>query len=198
MRVGKRTRNLAIAVIIVGVAVCGLTQGIPERGEGGAVATLPPPTRTRRPTKTPRATPTATSTPTVEESIAQTLTQALGRSNRGVERVSAIELDGASLRVDWTINDNLTDALILDGALADVVTIGGALSLNGIEELMLVGTFPLTDAYGRTTSEAVIAVTFYAETMAKIHWSGMLLDNVLVVADEAWLHDVFLGLTLTR
>ncbi len=44
--------------------------------------------------------------------------------------------------------------------------------------------FPVTDAYGNTTYDAVINAYFSAETRQKINWDGFLSENLPIIADS--------------
>lgn len=202
----KSLLNKLLLVGLVGV-VCCCPLGLAGVGGGGGTATTGAtataegaaraesaatagPTATPAPTETP-----APPTPTLEPSAAleAAVRGALGRSNRDVERVTAVNYDGAIVDVQWTINDNLTEGMIKGGAKRDVIAILRAVVKSGVPftEVMVRGTFPLIDVYGNTKEQQVISASYTAETIARINFDGIDPDNIYIISDNAIVHPAF-------
>lgn len=125
------------------------------------------PTTTEAPTTTTTEEPTTTEPPTTattepaRETIAQAVDDALGGSNRDVDRLAPVTLVDGHVAIKWAINDNLTEGLVKDGARIDGVDILRALSETGVpyNTVSLEGTFPLVDQLGNSAEERVVLAT---------------------------------------
>lgn len=139
------------------------------------------------------ATPTATSEPTATPSASQVISEALGSSNREVDRVRVTVNETGFLLVEWAINDNLTEGMIKGGAKIDVLDMLEAVDRAGIAFTWITmhGTFPLTDAFGNTEETQVVRAIYMKDTVDRINFDGLLFDNVYRIADELGLHPVF-------
>ncbi|PQO28700.1 hypothetical protein C5Y97_23245 [Blastopirellula marina] len=89
--------------------------------------------------------------------------------------------------------DNLTNSMIKFGAKSDVANILKAVAESGVNcgETTVFGSFPLADKYGNSEKEVVVKATYSGETIARINWSGFLLDNVYEIAESVWMHPAF-------
>ena len=199
---GRRSKIGKLLVLICLLFLCAAIGSLfdTEEGEGGAeiaVASTPLSTWTPSPTRTRRPTVTATATLSPQAHLEAIIAKALGASNREVDRGVSVDIiptdKGNEVYVEWNINDNFSDASILRGALRDVLDIGEALKKSGlrITTLDLVGSFVMVDKYGNHSEDPVLTVTFEAETLSKINWDGMLIENVPNVADHIWVHAAF-------
>lgn len=145
-------------------------------------STLPPP---------PTDLPTETSTPLDPQSqLRIDIEKALGIGNRDVARLIQLNYDDpetGAIYVNWSINDNFTEDLIVFGAKSDATDILKAIARSGIQYtyVILSGSFPMSDAFGNSEERNVINLTFYKATVDKINWDGFLSDNIYVIADEA-------------
>jgi hypothetical protein len=151
------------------------------------------PTPTARPTHTPR--PTATLYP--EAALRQAILDALGEVNRDeVDTITAFSYNEVTneVYVRWSINDNFSEQWIKDGARDDIIEIMGAVVDTGLDvsTVEAEGTFPLVDLYGNESEEVVVRVTFTAETLGRVNWEGIPLENIYLVADEQWRHPAFM------
>lgn len=156
----------------------------------------PPPTETAAPTQTPEPTPSPTSMPptlTPGEALRATVADALGNSNRGVERLVRVEDVNGRIEVDWAINDNLTENLVQAGAQLEATNILRAVAESGYdyEFLLLRGTFPLVDQLGNVEESKVVELFFERATVDQINFDNFIHSNVYDIADSAQIHPVF-------
>lgn len=148
-------------------------------------------TTTEEPTTTEA--PTTTTTEPPAETIAQAVDDALGDSNRDVDRLAPITLVDGHVSIRWAINDNLTEGLIKDGARIDAVEILQALHDTGIAyaTVTLEGTFPLVDQLGNSSEERVVLVTYPAELVDQINFEGFDFKNAFEITDDVFVHPAF-------
>ena len=132
---------------------------------------------------------TATETPTeivLINELKNKVASALGTSNRNVDRLSDIILtDDKYIVVRWSINDNLSEELIIGSAKRDVLKILKTIHDSNFDYMGVrtIGTFPMTDVYGNSTEKNVVNVEYTKNTIDKINWDGFLPDNVFTIAD---------------
>jgi hypothetical protein len=144
------------------------------------------PTEIIPPTNIPE--PTATLEP--HAALQVEVIRILDTGNRNVPRLTALNFDDpeqGAIFVNWAINDNLTENLIVFGAKSDATDILKALAQSGIEYtyVILSGSFPMADNFGNSTETNVVNLTFYKETVGRINWESFLSDNIYKIADEA-------------
>ena len=137
------------------------------------------------PTQTPIPEPTLSP----EASFEAAVLNALGSSNRDVNRITSIwfsEGDG-DLVIEWTVNDNFSNDWILSGAMSDITDVLEYIATNDIpypyQQVTFDGTFPLVDQFGNSSEERVILVSYTTTTIQKINWEGFLTDNIFNIAD---------------
>jgi hypothetical protein len=99
----------------------------------------------------------------------------------------------AEIYVAWTINDNLTGNMIVDGAKLDIVDVAEALDKSGLltGSLRMEGSFPMVDVYGNAEEMIVVKIDLSQETLNKINWDGFDFNKIYIVADTAWVHPGF-------
>ncbi len=161
-----------------------------EATEAAKPTPTPAPTNTPEPTNTPLP---PTNTPEPEERLTILISEALGSSNRDVEKVTDVSLVSDIINVEWTINDNFTEDMIKGGAKLEIVDILQAIDESDIDYSLinLTGTFPLVDSFGNSEEVAVIKVSYSSDTVDQINWSSFLFKNVYVIADSVNLHPTF-------
>lgn len=190
----KRLSFLMVLGIIIGICIFCIIASFAMDALGLLPETTPIPTSTFAPTQTPLPSATATQPITPEQAFEQTLIDVLGTSNRDVPRLTGIlwsPTDG-DLMLQWTINDNFGENLILRGAMLDVVNMLKQISQNPspypYQTITFDGSFLLVDQFGNSTEERVILASYTAETIQKINWEGFLTDNIFIVADSSFIH----------
>jgi len=121
---------------------------------------------------------------------------ALGEGNRAVER--ARDFRGSSgptgqVYVEFAINDNFSEDLIIGGAQLDCMDVLKAIAKSDASygSVRIVGTFPMKDAFGNVVEQEVVRLDFEAATVRKINWSGFSYKNIYTVADKAEIHAQF-------
>jgi len=150
------------------------------------------PTEILPPTNTPE--PTATLEP--HAALKAEIERVLGSGNRDVPRLTAINFDDpeqGAIFINWAINDNLTENLIIFGAKSDATDILKALAQSGIDYtyVILSGSFPMVDEFGNSDEKNVVNLTFNKETVGRINWENFLSDNIYNIADEAFVWVAF-------
>lgn len=153
----------------------------------------PRPTDTPEPTRTPRPTNTPRPTLAPAESLLVTVTDALSRSNRNIQRVAELTIEDETVFIQWAINDNLTEGMIKTGAKIDVADILETVAKSGIQyqKVELIGTFSMVDKFGNASEDPVIALMYERATIERINWENFLFDNVYDVADFVKIHPAF-------
>lgn len=169
-----------------------------------ATPTLPP-TQTLTPTETPlptatidqaitTLTPTNTPAPTAtfdpHADFKSDVTEILGKGNRDVPRITAINFDDpepGAIFINWALNDNLTVNMTGYGARSEASKILQALHDRGVEYryIVLSGSFAMVDKFGNTTEDNIFNLTFNKSTVDKINWNNFLVDNVDDIADSS-------------
>jgi hypothetical protein len=206
----KRSRtSLYVVIGLVALFVCCICPLVYALTTGAmrSIGLLPTLTPTYTPTHTPPPSPTATpepptptppptDTPTPEspETKARRIVEeALGSGNRDIERITAFAMSEAEIYVAWTINDNLTGNMIVDGAKLDIVDVAEALDKSGLltGSLRMEGSFPMVDVYGNAEEMIVVKIDLSQETLNKINWDGFDFNKIYIVADTAWVHPGF-------
>lgn len=140
--------------------------------------------------------PTALSDP--RAALRHSIEETLGKGNRGVPRITEVNFNDPepkAIIVRWAINDSLTEGFIISGAQHDATNILKAIDDSGIDYsyVILSGSFPLVDTYGKTEEKNVVNLTFNKSTTERIEWEGFNSDNIYYIADEAYVHTLFHG-----
>lgn len=149
----------------------------------------------------PIPTPIPTFTPTVSPSqvLKTSISEALGRSNRSVERVTKVEVEPESIAIQWSINDNLTMNMVSGRTHSDVIKILNAVHDSGLKYVFvtLSGTFLMVDKFGKQEEATVVFLMYLQDTVEKINWTDrsfvdyMLRQNIYDIADNKELHPQF-------
>ena len=150
------------------------------------------PTEVLPPTNTPE--PTATLEP--QAALKAEIERVLGTSNRNVPILTALNFNDpeqGAIFINWAINDNLTENLIVFGAKSDATDILKALAQSGIDYtyVILSGSFPMVDEFGNSAEKNVVNLTFNKDTVGRINWDNFLSDNIYSIADEAFVWVAF-------
>lgn len=160
----------------------------------GKSPVAPLPTATRAIT-TPTEVPLPTVTLEPHAAFQAALVAALGPGNRDVPRLGEVTFDDqpGEVWVRWAIDDNLTEGMIKGSAKHDAAKILRALATSGLDYQTIVmnGSFPMGDAYGKVTEDNVVNLTFYKATVDRIVWDNFDTDNIYVIADEAVIWPAF-------
>ena len=188
-----KRRNL-LSVILSGVALCLVVCLVALARVGTSSGVLPTRTPfqtwTPAPTWTPQpASPVPTEPADPLEALRLKLDKSLGNSNRGLRRFD-LSLDGSTLQVTFSANNNLTDSLIRSGIQSDVYDILWDVSASRVkyEMLVIIGTFATKDDFGKTDETKMVQATYKRETVGKIVWNGFSPKNVYTIADDLYLH----------
>ncbi|HGE70787.1 TPA: hypothetical protein ENX78_08130, partial [Candidatus Poribacteria bacterium] len=128
------------------------------------------PTEVLPPTNTPE--PTATLEP--HAALKAEIERVLGSGNRNVPRLTALNFDDpekGAIFINWAINDNFSESLIIFGAKSDATDILKALAQSGIDYnyVILSGSFPMVDQFGNSQESNVVNLTFYKATVERIN-----------------------------
>lgn len=146
-----------------------------------------------------RSTPAATPTPTVSkapQTLKPALMTALGESNRDLERVASVTVDGDALTIQWAIDDSLSDDWLKDGIKSDVVSILQVVwkSKLPFKTIHLAGTFAMQDRFGNVTEDIVVDLTYGSDIVRQINWGDALFvavdlpDNIYDLAEYKFIH----------
>lgn len=158
------------------------------------------PEPTTVPTDEPTAAPTATTEPTAvpptlapDEALRAAVADALGDSNRDVERLVGVVDDAGRIEVDWAINDNVGEDMVKGGAQLDATEILKAIVASGYayEFVLMRGTFPLVDQFGNIEEQKVVELFFEKPTVDQINFDNFDHRNVYDIADSAQIHPAF-------
>ncbi len=127
------------------------------------------------------------------QSLQYGVKRALGSSNRGIAKVSNIQVIGKNIQVYFTVNDNLTKGMVKSSAKINIVDILKAVQSSGYDysEVTIFGTFSLTDKFGNSEESMVVQATYTRSTINRINWKNFLYDDVYDIADSVRLHPAF-------
>ena len=114
----------------------------------------------------------------------------LGTSNRKVQRVRSLRIDGKEIFVDVAFNDNLTTNMVKRGIKMDICDVIKAVQESGydFDQISIEGTFILVDKFGQESESQVVRATYSRATTERINWSNFLTENIFDVADSSWVH----------
>lgn len=93
----------------------------------------------------------------------------------------------------FTISDNLTEGLIKDGARFDTIDIlkYATKTYPNAPEVAVQGTFPMKDAYGNTSTDVVVNLTYLRSTLDKINFEGVDKDKIWELHDSGFVAPAF-------
>jgi hypothetical protein len=98
--------------------------------------------------------------------------------------------DGDVVRAKFRIHDGFTKGLIRFGAQEDTVSIlkYAHSAYPNASEVVVEGTFPMTDASGNTTIEPILNVSYTQATLSKINFSGIDPERIWDIRDGGTIH----------
>ena len=89
-------------------------------------------------------------------------------------------------------HDNFTEAMIKKGMWMDVHDSLKDLKDNqDIKTITVSVLFPMQDAYGNSSDDAVMKMTFGPETRSKINWENFTWSGIPKIAEDYWEHPYF-------
>ena len=162
----------------------------PEPIEGEGTPELPEGTNPITTTATITATAVATDT----NNLTTLLNTVLVPSNRDVARITNANIvSGTVISITWTINDNLTDAIVAEGAKFDIYSMLAALSETETELQLvnLIGTYPQLDEAGNLVETTVVNVTYSPEIITQTDWATFNYEAIYTIATILEIHPAF-------
>jgi len=109
-----------------------------------------------------------------------------------VSEIRAYELFEGPVRIEVRIalNDNLTVDMVRWGAYRDVLEVSEGLYKAGFteHEFYFFGSLPLVDVYGNSSEETVLKASLSPDTLARINWEQVLIEDFPRIADSFDLH----------
>ena len=155
----------------------------------------PEPTNTPEPVDTPEPTSTPVPVATLEPEAAleQALNDAIGASNRGIESRIMVSQVLDIVNIEWAIDDNLTENLIVDGVKLDLYKMLQTISETDHEYQLInfTGTFPLIDVAGNSQETEVVRASYTVETVNGANWPNVLFTNIYLLAESVNNHTLF-------
>lgn len=144
----------------------------------------------------PTNTPEPSATPEAKQLLIQKLQKALGSGNRDQPRLIQVTFDTPdkdNIYVQWSINDNLSDGLVVYGAKQDVITIMQTLITSNyfFTAATISGYFPITDQYGHTREENVVTLYYDRYTIGYVDWVNAPVESIYETANEKTINSLF-------
>jgi hypothetical protein len=130
------------------------------------------------------------------ENVAKTVVhKVFGDKNSYDNKDSIVQLtfnkDNGNLFIAVFAHDNLTEKMIKEGMWMDVSNVLKSLKDNkDIKNISFNIVMPLQDAYGNSSNETVMKLTFSESTRSKINWDNFLWSNIPKIAEDYWEHPV--------
>jgi hypothetical protein len=121
--------------------------------------------------------------------------KAFGATNSFDKGDSIVELnfnkDNGFLNIKVFAQDNFTENLIKKGMWMNAATVLKELKDNQEIKTVYIGVvYPLQDAYGKSSNDQVMKMTFGPETRSKINWDNFMWNNIPKIAEGYWEHPV--------
>ncbi|MDT5154886.1 MAG: hypothetical protein QOI01_6619 [Mycobacterium sp.] len=93
----------------------------------------------------------------------------------------------------FAIHDNLTEGFIKDGERFDTIDILEYAKKTYPEapEVTVQGSFPVKDAYGNTSTDVVVNLTYLQSTLQQINFGGVDKDKIWEIADSGTIAPAF-------
>jgi hypothetical protein len=100
---------------------------------------------------------------------------------------------GPQVTATFEIKDNLTEGFIKTGGRFETIRIleYAKTTYPNASQVTVVGSFPMTDAYGNTSKDEVINLTYLKPTIDKINFKGIDKDNIWELADSGFIAPAF-------
>jgi hypothetical protein len=152
------------------------------------------PSETPGPTNTPGPTDTPTAAPLPIDQLRLEIEKALGDGNREIPRLTEFNWSESdkTLIIQWALNDNLSQDLIMVGVQTDITDMLKVISTSGLlpefQFVTFVGTFPLVDKFGNVTEDRVVTANYNKSTVDKINWDNFLYTNIFDIAELSFIH----------
>lgn len=141
---------------------------------------------------------TLTTKLTPEQNMTAAIRDTLGTCNReGLEKVFDIDFVNAgygySIDIHFSIDDNLSEGWIVDGARMDIRDTMEALYTCGmdIQWVDMYGSFSMMDSYGNAKEMEVMHVRLGKDTASKINWGNMTSGGLFNILDFNDTHPAF-------
>lgn len=100
--------------------------------------------------------------------------------------------DGA-VTATFSIGDNFTEGMIKSGARYKTIDIleYAKRTYPTAPEVTVQGSFPMKDAYGNTSTDMVINLTYLRSTIDQINFTGVDKDKIWELADSGYIAPAF-------
>jgi hypothetical protein len=94
--------------------------------------------------------------------------------------------DGDEVTATFAIHDNFTEGLIKDGARFDTIDIlkYAKATYPNASQVTVQGSFPMKDAYGNTSTDVVVNLTYLRSTLDQINFDGVDKDKIWEISDS--------------
>ncbi|MBW8042452.1 MAG: hypothetical protein FVQ85_20990 [Planctomycetes bacterium] len=127
------------------------------------------------------------------EKLQYEIKRVLGSSNRGIAKIYKIEETRRNVKIVFSIDDNLTNGWVKDGAKIDIIKILKAVQSSGYRysEVAIFGTFSFSDVYGNSEESVAVKASYTPSTVNRINWENFLYNNVYKIADSVWIAPAF-------
>jgi hypothetical protein len=101
--------------------------------------------------------------------------------------------DGEVVTAEFAIKDSLTEGLIKNSARFETIDVleYAEKAFPNAAEVNVVGSFPMTDAYGNTSTDVVINLTYLRSTLQQINFAGVDKDKIWEIRDSGFVHPAF-------
>jgi hypothetical protein len=101
--------------------------------------------------------------------------------------------DGEEVTARFAIHDNFTEGLIKDGARFETIDIlkYAKETYPNASQVTVQGTFPMKDAYGNTSTDTVINLTYLRSTLNQINFDGIDKDKIWEIRDSGIVYPAF-------
>ena len=129
----------------------------------------------------------------LEEILKSKVQEALGKSNRGVERVPKFYVFNQIVYCVVAFNQNLTTGWTKESAQWDIADVLKEIRSSGYRysKIEVTGTHSLTDKFGNESEEEVVRARYERATVDKINWDKFRAENIYEIADDVWIHPAF-------
>lgn len=100
---------------------------------------------------------------------------------------------GLEVTARFAIGDNFTEGMIKDGARFDTIDIleYSKLTYPTAGSVNIQGSFPMKDAYGNTSTDVVVNITYLKSTLDQINFEGVDKDRIWELRDSGFVHPEF-------
>ena len=109
-----------------------------------------------------------------------------------MSEIRVYELYDGTVRIEMRIalNDNLTVDMVRRSGYRDVLEVSEGLYKAGFteHEFYFFGSLPLVDVYGNSSEETVLKASLSPDTLARINWEQVLIEDFPRIADSFDLH----------